>query len=452
VDDFIDDMNHKIDFDSSVVVVQPIENGLVDKLNEQEGHYTLYKNGIENGRLERERKIVKSISRGINPYEDFESFKALGQQEALRFVFSNTTEAGIAFNEKDKLEDQPQRSFPGKVTRLLYERYQYFKGDEAKGLIFIPCELIEKNGDKLKEIVLEYAKLWELEAGFTKWVNEANAFCNSLVDRIVPGYPRERMDEITKELGYKDDLVVEGERFHLWVIEGDASIRKEFPADKAGLNVIFTDDLTPYRTRKVRILNGAHTSMVPVGLLYGLTTVRETLEDASMGKYVNQVIAEEIIPTLDLPKEALESYGNAVLERFQNPYINHQLMSISLNSNPKYETRILPSLIEYRKRKGSLPKKMVFSLASMIMLYRGEYKGMTYNLKDSQELLDMYQALWGQYDGTKEGCLKIVEVVLARKDIWKVDLNNIEGLATLTSQYLYNIEANGMEMALKEMI
>ncbi len=452
VDDFIDDMNEKIGYDSSIVVVQPIENGLIDILNEQNGLYTLYKNGIEEGQLVREKKIVKSISRGINPYEKFDEYLDVAKQEEIRFVFSNTTESGIVFDEKDKFDDKPQSSFPGKVTRMLFERYKFFKGDNSQGLIFIPCELIEKNGDKLKEIIIKMANKWGLDTRFIQWIEEANSFCNTLVDRIVPGYPKNRIAEITEELGYEDKLVVEGELFHLWVIEGGKTVKEEFPADKVNLNIIFTDDQTPYRTRKVRILNGAHTSMVPVGLLYGLSAVRETVENDRMGKFVNDLIFEEIIPTLDLSKDELVSYGAAVLDRFKNPYIHHLLINISLNSNAKYETRVLPSVLEYQKRKGILPKRMVFALAALIMLFRGKYNNLTFDLKDNQVLLNMYQELWKNYDGTTKGIEKIVTTVLKRQDIWKIDLNNVEGLASLTSYYLKNIDVLGLNKALEELL
>ncbi|TCO76497.1 tagaturonate reductase [Marinisporobacter balticus] len=452
VDGMIDKMNKEADFNSSVVVIQPLKEGLVDKLNEQDGLYTLYLNGIKDGEVVSEHTVIEAISRAINPYDAYEGYLEVAKNPELRFIISNTTEAGIAFDEKDRLEDRPQNSYPGKLTALLYERYKAFDGDKNKGLILIPCELIEKNGEKLKEIILKYAKLWNLEEGFIKWMHEANTFYNSLVDRIVPGYPRDKMEKITKELGYEDQLVVEGEQFHLWVIEGPQWIKEELPAEKCGLNVIFTDDLTPYRTRKVRILNGAHTSMVPVSLLYGIKTVRETVEDQVMGRFVKEAIYDEIVPTLDLPKEELDYFANAVLDRFKNPFIKHFLMSISLNSNSKYETRVLPSVLEYKKRTGELPNKLVFSLASMMYLFKGEINGEVVALKDSPEILDMYEKLWGAYDVTEEGLRNIVTTVLAQEKIWKIDLNKVEGLTDKVTYYLSQIEKNGVRKALNEVM
>lgn len=448
----IDKMNQEADFDSGVVVVQPIDRGLVDKLNEQDGLYTLYLNGIKDGQVVSEHNVIESINRGINPYADYDQYLEVAKNPELKFVLSNTTEAGIVFDEKDKLEDKPQNSYPGKLTALLYHRYVTFNGDKHKGLIIIPCELINKNGEKLKEIILKFAQVWNLEEGFIKWINEANTFCNSLVDRIVPGYPKDKIDEITKELGYEDQLVVEAEQFHLWVIEGPEWIKDEFPAEKCGLNVVFTDNLQPYRTRKVRILNGAHTSMVPVSLLYGLETVRETIEDDVMGKFVKEAIYNEIIPTLDMPKDELEYFGEAVLDRFKNPFIKHFLMSISLNSNSKYETRVLPSLLEYKKLKNEFPKKLVLSLAALIRLFKGEINGKQVELIDNPEILEMYKELWANYNGKAEELKNIVTTVLSQENIWKMNLNDIDGLTDEVTTYLTKIEKLGIGVVLNEVM
>lgn len=448
----IDKMNKEGGFDSSIVVVQPLEQGLIDMLNEQDGLYTLYLNGIKDGEAVREKTIIESISRGINPYKNYDAYLEIAKNPELRFVLSNTTEAGISFDGNDKLQDKPQNSFPGKVTALLYERYKYYNGNKEKGLIFIPCELIDKNGENLKKIILQYVDIWNLEEDFIQWIHEANTFCNSLVDRIVPGYPKDTIGEITQELGYADSLVVEGEQFHLWVIEGPEFVKDEFPAEKVGLNVLCVKDLTPYRTRKVRILNGAHTSMVSVSLLYGLETVRETVENDRVGKFVKDVIFEEVIPTLDLSKEELDYFANAVLDRFRNPFIKHFLISIALNSNAKFETRVLPSLLEYKNIKGELPKKLVFSLASLIRLYKNECNGKALGLKDNQEVLDRYKSLWDNYDGTPESMKIIAETILAQEKIWKMNLNGVEGLTDQVCEYLMKIEEVGMVEALNRVI
>ncbi|NRY62771.1 tagaturonate reductase [Clostridium beijerinckii] len=452
VDWQIDKMNEEAGFNGSVVVVQPQEGGLVNMLNEQDGLFTLYLQGVQGKRAIKTHKIINSISRGINPYTDYNEYLKVAENPELRFIVSNTTEAGIAFDENDKLNEGCQKSFPGKLTAFLFRRFMVFNGDNSKGFIIIPCELIDRNGEKLKEIVLRYAEIWNLGQDFVNWINDANTFCCSLVDRIVPGYPRDTIDEVREELGYDDNLVDVGEIFHLWVIEGPQSIKDELPIEKAGLNVKVVDDMTPYRTRKVRILNGPHTAMVPVAYLYGLETVGEAVEHEVIGRYVHDVIYDEIIETLDLPHEELVEFADAIIERFQNPYVKHYLMSIALNSLSKYKTRDLPSLTKYLKRKGALPKKLVFSLASLIEFYKGKRGDEDIQLTDDEDILELFKKLWEKYDGTKEGLNKIVTSVLAYEKNWGSNLNEIPNLTDEVSRYLEIIEKVGMKEAIKEVI
>jgi tagaturonate reductase len=448
----IDKMNKELDFNSGVLVVQPLDGNLGEKLNEQDGLYTLYMNGIKNGEAVSEKEVINSVTRVLNTYTQYDEYLSSAENPDLRFVISNTTEAGIALNETDKLENRPQNSYPGKLTAFLYRRYKAFDGDLNKGLIILPCELIDKNGDNLKAIILKLSAIWNLEEGFAKWINEGNVFCNTLVDRIVPGYPRDKVAELTKELGYEDNFIVEGEQFHLWVIEGPQWIKEEFPAHKLGLNVLVVDDMTPYRTRKVRILNGAHTSMTPVSYLYGMDTVKEAVEDEVVGKYIKTLIYEEIIPTLDLSKEELEDFAGAVIDRFRNPFIKHYLMSISLNSMSKFETRVLPSILEYKNRKGELPSRLVFSLAALIDFYKGERNGEKIAVADDKEIIDVYSSLWGAHNGSEESLVKIVKEVLSLERVWKMDLNKVEGLTEMVSDYLIKIEKFGMKEALHEVM
>jgi tagaturonate reductase len=452
VDWQIDEMNKKADFNGSVVVVQPIEFGLVDKLNEQDGLYTLYLQGMSEGKAIRQHSVVNSISRGINPYTQHEEYLKLAENPVLRFVFSNTTEAGIVFDENDKLEDKPQKSFPGKLAALLYNRYKFFNGQKDKGLVIIPCELIDRNGDKLKEVILKLADLWNLEEGFKAWINEANTFCSTLVDRIVPGYPRDTIKEITEELGYVDNLVNVGEYFHLFIIEGPEWIENEFPVSKAGLNVKFVSDMKPYRTRKVRILNGSHTSLVPVSYLYGLDTVAESVEHEVIGKFIKDTIYEEIIPTLDLPKEELKYYAEVVIERFMNPFVKHYLMSIALNSMSKFETRDLPSLLQYIKVNDELPKRLVFSLAALIEFYKGKRGEEEIKLADDEDVLELYKAAWSNCNGSEAALREVVTTVLSYKKVWKMDLNEVAGLTEAVTHYLVSIEKLGIKEALKEIL
>ena len=443
----IHEMNKKAGFDGGVVAIQPINQGLIKMLNDQDGLYTLYLNGIKNGKAISEHEVIDCIQRGIDPYENYAEYLAVAGNPDLRFVISNTTEAGISYNADDKLNDAPPSSYPGKLTTLLYKRFQNFGGASDKGLVIIPCELIDKNGDNLKKIILQYASDWNLGDDFVEWIEDDNIFCNTLVDRIVPGYPKDKMDAITAELGYKDNLVVEGEQFHLWVIEGPESVKEEIPAEVCGLNIVFTDNMEPYRTRKVRILNGAHTTLVPVGYLYGIDKVRESLEDEVVGGYLKSTIFNEICPTLDLSKEELDQFSNDVLDRFRNPYLEHALMSISLNSTSKFKTRVLPSILEYVKRKNSLPQGLLFSLAALIAFYKGDRNGEKIDLKDDQSALDFFKKQWANNDVEA-----VAKATLMNKDFWGTDLTEIEGLQSAVTKHLIAIEVSGMKKALEDFV
>lgn len=452
VDWQIDQMNQKADFDAGVAVIQPLPEGKTDLLKEQDCLYTLFLQGMKDHQPVRTHSVIDCISASINPYREYEAYLSLAGCDTLQFIVSNTTEAGIAFDPECDLNDTPPASYPAKLTQFLFKRYQTFHGAADKGLLIIPCELIDRNGEKLKKFVLQYAKQWKLEQGFVDWINRANTFCCSLVDRIVPGYPKDSIEEITKELGYIDQAVDVGEWFHLWVIEGPQWISEQIPFQKAGLNVKIVRDMTPYRTRKVRILNGAHTTLVPVAYLLGLNTVGEALDDDLAGKFIAQAVRQEIIPTLDLPRQELEEFADAVFERFRNPYVKHYLMSIALNSFSKYETRVLPSLLEFLFRTKELPRYLVFSLAALIEFYRG-YRGKEpIALNDEKAVLDLLKESWTAYHGTEKSLRSLVRNVLSFKSVWKMDLNLIPGLMDAVTKDLAEIENNGMEDAVKRVL
>ena len=359
VDWMIQKMNDNGSFSGNAVVVQPIESGMCDMLTAQNCGYTHVIRGVEGV----DKTIVNSISRCVKPYEDFEAYLALAENPDFRFVVSNTTEAGIVFSDEDKVTDAPPKTFPAKLTLLLKKRYEL----GLPGFIFLPCELIDRNGDNLKRCVLEYAKLWGIGEGFVQWIERENIFTNTLVDRINTGYPKGE----NLELGYEDNMVNTSEYFHLWVIETDFDLEAELPFSKAGLNVIVTKDkLEMYRTRKVRILNGAHTSLVPYALLSGLDTVKSCIDDEVMREHIRKCVFDEIIPTLDLPREELIAYAENVLERFGNPYIKHYLSAIALNSVSKFKVRVLPSILEYIKRYNKMPETLIFAFAKLIEFYR----------------------------------------------------------------------------------
>jgi len=419
----IDILNEKTDFNGAIQIIQPLAMGMGSAINKQDGLYHVVLNGIKNGTPTRETRLVTSVNGVLNPFEDYEGYLKQAENPDLKFILSNTTEAGIAFNENDRNPTVLSESFPGKLTTLLFHRYKHFNGAADSGLILMPCQLIEKNGDALKRTVLQYIVHWNLPDEFKKWIEQHNTFCNTLVDRIVPGFPKDTIKQIHTDIGYEDNLVVMAEPFHLWVIEAPDSVRKAFPVDKTDLQVKFVDDLTPYRTRKVRILNGAHTAMVPIAYLNGLRTVQETIEDKTTGEFVRKILFEEIIPTLDLGKEELESFANDVLERFQNPFIRHELISIALNSISKYKVRVLPSLLEYHKIKGALPPLLIKALAKLIIFYKGEYQNQKIALNDSPEVLQFFEKAWA-YNNIE----RLVKDVLSNKDFWDTDLTLIPGL------------------------
>lgn len=354
--------NEATDFNGSVVVVQPIENGMCDMLEKQDCVYTHIMRGLKDGEPTVDKKIIDVISRTVKPYDNWISYLALAENPDFRFIVSNTTESGIAFSDKDAPSNAPNVTFPAKVTLLLKKRFDLGLG----GFIFLPCELINKNGETLKKYILDYAELWGYGAAFKAFVENDNIFCNTLVDRIVTGYPRdEKID-----LGYTDNMLNTSELFHLWVIEGDKKILREIPLDKIGLNIIVTDNLERYRTRKVRILNGAHTSMIPYAMLEGVETVGDCMADEKMSDFVKHCVYDEIIPTLDLPEEELLDYANNVFERFRNPFIRHLCASISLNSVSKFKVRVLPSLVSYIERTGKMPHYLLTSFAKLIEFYK----------------------------------------------------------------------------------
>jgi tagaturonate reductase len=448
IDWIVWNMNDKAGFNSSVVVVQPIPNGMIETLNAQDGLYHLTLKGIDKSEQVYTTQLIDVISRGLNPYIQFDEYLKLAENPNIRFVISNTTEAGIAFDPENKFEDKPASSYPGKLVQLLYHRYETFKGAKDKGLIIFPCELIFENGRVLKECINKYIKYWNLDENFNDWVNKYCEIYSTLVDRIVPGYPRETADEIKTKIGFNDKLLVEGEIFHLWVIEAPESVAKKFPADKAGLNVLFVPSEEPYHKRKVTLLNGPHSVLSPVGYLSGLNTVRECVEDDTIGAYVRKVMFDELLPTLNLPKNELLQFANNVLDRFRNPFIKHNVTSIMLNSFPKYKTRDLPGLKTYLERKGSLPEGLVLGLAAIISYYKGGKRGTDeIVIQDDQKTIDLLQTLWNT--GYAE---QIAKGVLAANFIWDENLNEIQGLTDKVANYLIDIQEKGMLQVVKKML
>lgn len=458
VDWMIDKANRDGIYQGSIVLCQPIAQGLKDMINAQDGVYTLAMRGAENGQPVEKIEVITSVSRCINPYENYEDLMELARSADLEVVVSNTTEAGIAYHAGDQPTDRPPVSFPAKVTAFLYERYKAFHGDPEKGLLFLPVELIDNNGAELKRIVLQYAQEWELGQEFTDWVNTANAFTSTLVDRIVTGYPRDEVAYFEEKLGYKDNIIDTSELFNLWVIEGDEKWADKLPVHKTDANVIWTDDVKPYKKRKVRILNGAHTSTVLAAYLAGFDIVGDFMKDDTVRTFMNNVIYQEVIPTLDLPKEELESFAAAVNDRFANPYIKHKLLDIALNSCSKFNARCLPSLLGYVEEKGVLPKCLTFSLAAFIKFYQGEWKdgvytgtrkdGTQYPLRDDESVIRFFADAWSENDA--EGT---AEAVLSNKDFWSgKDLTEVPGLKDAVAGYLKEMEEKEIKEIMAELI
>lgn len=417
VDWMIDKLNKESDFDCGVVIVQPLPTGTCEFINEQDGLYTLYLRGLVNSEPIEETSVIECVTRCINPYETWEEYIAYASNPDLRFIVSNTTEAGIEYVEG-------QETFPSRLTAFLKARFDIGLG----GFIFLPCELIDRNGDNLKECVLKYAMDWNLGDDFINWIHNDNHFTNTLVDRIVTGYPKDTAAELEESYGYRDEIIDTAEIFHLWVIEGDDKLSEELPFHKYGLNVIWTDDVSPYKTRKVRILNGAHTMMVPAAFMCGYETVREALNDKVIFDYMRNGIFDEIIPTLDMPREQLDSFANDVIERFGNPFIKHYLLSIALNSVSKFQVRVLPSILEYYERFDRIPSRLAFSFAALIDFYRNGEPN------DSVDIISFMKSAK-------------VDEILAKKSYWGKDLSF---LGNTIKVMLVKIKEKGMRAAMEE--
>ena len=434
------ELNKKANFNAGIAVVQPIEKGMIDLINNQEGLYTLFMKGVNKGKEIQENVLIENIVKGINPYSNFNDFIGLAKEEALEFIISNTTESGIAYDENDSLTMQPPNSFPAKLTMLLYERFKHFKGDLAKGLTIIPCELINYNATTLKEIILKYMEDWQLDSTFKLWLLQSCSFHNTLVDRIVPGYPMQDIEQYNAQLPYKDNLIVTAESFFLWVIEGGDDLKAKLPFDKTHLDVKIVDDMQPYRTRKVRILNGAHTAMVPLSLLYGNKTVKQTVENEFTGAIINKAVFDEIIDTLEMDKTALNNFAEEVFDRFRNPFIVHNLSSIALNSISKFKVRVLPSLLQYVQLKNKLPLNLTFAFACLIRFYKGNWNGETLPVQDSDDIIAKFSKIWESNNYTE-----VANAVLSLEDYWGEDLTKVENLSLAIVLALKEMEENGIE-------
>jgi tagaturonate reductase len=459
-------MNSMDLFNGKIVMVKSTKHNTNDELKNQDQLYTLILKGIKDKKLNTEKTIINNIEKTIDCNSQFNDFLKEAENPDLRIIVSNTTEAGIVFDENDSRADSPPQSFPAKLLRLLKHRHETYGSNKEKGLLIFPCELIEDNGILLKEIIGKLAKTWyPSDHEFQQWLKDANIFFNTLVDRIVSGFPREEADVLFEELGYKDNLIVTGETYHFFAIEGPSEYQSEFPLIEAGLNVKWCDDISSFRTRKVSLLNGAHTLMTIPAFLLGLDTVYQSIDNDTINQFLKKGLYEEIIPTLDLDKDELFDYANSVIERFSNPTINHYLLSITLNSVSKFKTRLLPSLTKYINQKNDIPETICFSLASLILFYKGDfvtqnqYKGTratdksSYHISDSIESLKWFSNLHQNYHlDSKRECLELVESVLKNEDFWVIDLNVIQNISRTTAQFVFEINKNGIKESLHKFL
>lgn len=442
IDWFIDEMNKQADFNTNVVVVQPLANGRVMDLKAQDGLYTLMMEGVIEGNVIEDHHIIDVFNDYINPYSMYDEFLAYAHSTDLEMIISNTTEAGITLDKNDTDLSKTPNSFPGKLLALLKERYDFFNGDMNRGWHIVACELIDNNGDELKRCLNELAKLNGFDEKFITWLNTANKFYNTLVDRIVPGYPRDKADELFQKFGYIDNNMVKGEAFHLWVIDGDPSIKDFLPFEKTNLNILFVDSIKPYKERKVKILNGAHTCMVPVAYLEGVRTVGDVMANPGLSNFVSDFVAEEVLPTINLPAEEILAFRNSVFDRFRNPFVRHELISISLNSMTKYKTRILPSATKYYDVTGKLPKHALFSFACLMEMYFLRKEDGTSLVSDDACFLDMYKELEGK------DAVTVVNHVMSLEH-WGYDFHEMNGSIEFVTECLNKVRTLGVKEALR---
>lgn len=444
----IDLLNEHTELNAGVVVVRPRNSQTTRSLNSQDGLYTTLIRGVnDRGEVVSEPRLIRSVNEEIHPWRQHEAFLALAREAEIRYVFSNTTEAGIQYDPADRLDDKPASSFPAKLTQLLYARWQHFSGAKGSGWVMLPCELIDDNGEALKALVRRYAQAWQLPAAFMQWLEQENTFCSTLVDRIVTGYPQEAR-AIEAELGYQDAYLVAGEVYYLLAIQGPAWLEQALCLDRYPLNIRLVDDIKPFKEQKVAILNGAHTAMVPVAYLAGLDTVGDAMADADIAGFIDRTLRQEIIPTLSQDPAELHAFADAVLNRFRNPFIRHQLQAIALNGMTKFRTRLLPQILASCQQTGEVPPRLSFAFAALLAFYRGKRGDEVYPLQDDAAWLARFAELWPQVDSGKLAPQQLVDAVFRDSAHWGCDLNTVPGLTAAVTEHLQRIVGGDMRQAL----
>ncbi|MDR1414368.1 MAG: tagaturonate reductase [Odoribacteraceae bacterium] len=448
VDWMIDKANERGVMRHGVVIVQPIEKGMAGALNRQDCLYHVYLEGVRERKPVKDIRLVSCVQEAVDPYADYARYEEFFLSPDLEITVSNTTEAGIRYEEGEDIFACPPASYPGKMTALLYKRFNHFNGAPGRGLTVICCELIENNGSTLREYVLRHARANRLGEEFTRWVTDHCRFCDTLVDRIVTGFPRESIDEVKAELGFDDNLVVKAEYYHLWVIggAGGEELRAAFPLDRAGLHVLFMPDIKSFRDRKVRVLNGSHTAMVPVGLQMGCDTVMSAIGNPLVERYVNTLVEREVLPVIDGDREELEGFAAGILERFYNPYIRHALGAIALNSLSKWETRNFPTVLDNHVKAGKVAACSLFSLAALLVLYSGR-AAVPFTPNDTADHVEFIRQHWDNNDLERS-----VREIVENTRIWTVPLTAVPALAPTVAGFAREILEDGMEVALTRLL
>lgn len=449
----LDVANEENGFNGNAAVIMP-RAGKTGRFSKQNNLYTVCLRGQQNGKVYKEDRVITSVAEVLSARDEYEQFMALAQEDSLEFVISNTTDAGIKVNDSDQFTDCPASTFPAKLTKFLYERFTFYKGAADKGLVMLPTELNDNNGKLLKDCVYHYVNLWKLGSDFENWLDSACKFVDTLVDRIVVGYPKDKIDDLQQELGYTDDLLDQAEPFSLWCI-ADPSLQERLPLNSSKFHVEFTSDIQAFKEQKIRILNGAHTSMVLGAYLSGLDYVGQCMKDPVIRKSLDQTVFDEIVPTVNLPREKAVAFAKAVYERFENPFVKHALLSIALNSLSKWRGRILPTFKDSLQATGKLPKWLTYSFAAMLAFYRSEKNGEhcligtrpgnTYEIKDDEDKLAFIK------ENAGKPTADYVNAVMQQVNWWGEDLAAIPGFAAAVTQHLDRMAEIGVKAHIEEL-
>jgi tagaturonate reductase len=437
-------MNQNCDFGGGVVLIKPTRAGSYKSFHEQDGLFHVLIRGSKGSKVIEKHDLVSVIQEIVNPYQDHNAFLKIAEFESLRFLISNTTEAGLSITPDEQLDDEPAASFPGKLLQLLWKRYQWCSGDIKKGLVILPCELVPENGLRLSELLSELSNQWSLPESFCIWLKEANSFCNTLVDRIVPGYPGDD-ESIWRELGFQDKLMVQVEPYHLWVIEGPPELRQQLPLPQAGLNVVFNESLERYSKFKIRLLNGAHTAMVPLGLLQGVSAVDEVMANRNLFQFIDSLLRQEVLPVMSMDVEELHDYIEQIYDRFKNPFFKHRLASISLNSLSKFRGRLMPTMLEFVELNERIPRRIALVLAAYLFLYSGRQAIPEFELNDDPNAIQYIGDLWKKLQRNSISRNQLVSFALSKKDLWGKDLTRVSGLSNQVIDYVRTIEEGNLD-------